>query len=82
MKMQDVANSYYRKHLGNKKHIIRTKLIHYFRKLKMCNIIVQQNITWQNELINYKDENRNLYLTVYLKTIHKQELICKGWFQL
>lgn len=39
-----------------KKHIIDKKLIPYFGKLKMCNITAQQIITWQNELINYKDD--------------------------
>lgn len=55
-----------------KEHIIRTKLIPYFGKLKMCNITAQQIITWQNKLINYKDENGNPYSPVYLKTIHSQ----------
>ena len=55
-----------------KEHIIRTKLIPYFGKLKMCNITAQQIITWQNELINYKDENGKPYSPVYLKTIHNQ----------
>lgn len=44
----------------------------YFGKLKMCNITAQQIITWQNELINYKDDNGKLYSPVYLKTIHNQ----------
>ena len=55
-----------------KEHIIRTKLTPYFGKLKMCNITAQQIITWQNELINYKDENGKPYSPVYLKTIHNQ----------
>ena len=42
---------------ATKEHIIQTKLIPYFGKLKMCNITAQQIITWQNELINYKDDN-------------------------
>ena len=42
---------------ATKEHIIRTKLIPYFGKLKMSNITAQQIITWQNELMNYKDEN-------------------------
>lgn len=55
-----------------KKHIIDKKLIPYFGKLKMCNITAQQIITWQNELINYKDDNGKPYSPVYLKTIHNQ----------
>ena len=55
-----------------KEHIIRTKLIPYFGKLKMCEITPQQIITWQNKLIKFKDENGNPYSPVYLKTIQNQ----------
>lgn len=44
----------------------------YFGKFKMCNITAQQIITWQNELIDHKDENGKPYSPVYLKTIHNQ----------
>ena len=57
---------------ATKEHIIRTKLIPYFGKLKMSNITAQQIITWQNELINYKDENGKPLSPVYLKTINNQ----------
>ena len=55
-----------------KKHIIETKLVPFFGKLKMCNITAQQIITWQNELINYKDAKGKPYSPVYLRTIHNQ----------
>ncbi len=57
---------------ATKNHIIRTKLSPYFGKLKMCNITAQQIITWQNELLNHKDENGKAYSPVYLKTVHNQ----------
>ena len=57
---------------ATKEHIIRTKLIPYFGKLKMSNITAQQIITWQNELMNYKDENGKPLSPVYLKTINNQ----------
>ena len=57
---------------ATKEHIIQTKLMPYFGKLKMCNITAQQIITWQNELINYKGDNGKPYSPVYLKTIHNQ----------
>lgn len=57
---------------GTKEHIIRTKLIPYFGKLKMSSITAQQIITWQNELMNYKDEKGKPLSPVYLKTIHNQ----------
>ena len=55
-----------------KEHIIRTKLEPYFGKLKMCAITPQQIITWQNELINYRDEQGKAYSPVYLKTVNNQ----------
>ena len=55
-----------------KDHIIRTKLLPYFGKLKMCNITAQQIITWQNEMMNYKDDSGKPYSPVYLKTVHNQ----------
>ena len=57
---------------ATKEHIIRSKLLPYFGKLKMCNITAQQIITWQNELLNYKDEKGKPYSPVYLKTVHNQ----------
>ena len=57
---------------ATKEHIIRTKLVPYFGKLRMNAITAQQIITWQNELINYKDENGKPYSPVYLKTINNQ----------
>lgn len=56
----------------SKDHIIRTKLLPYFGKLKMSNITPQQIIRWQNELINYRDKNGTPYSPVYLKTIQNQ----------
>lgn len=55
-----------------KEHIIRTKLIPYFGKLKMCNITAQQVITWQNAMINHRDAQGKSYSPVYLKTVHNQ----------
>ena len=57
---------------ATKDHIIRTKLMPYFEKLKMCSITAQQIIAWQNELLNYKDEEGKSYSPVYLKTVHNQ----------
>ena len=57
---------------ATKEHIIRTKLEPYFGQLKMCSITPQQIITWQNELINYRDEQGRAYSPVYLKTVNNQ----------
>ena len=57
---------------ATKEHIIRSKLLPYFGRLKMCNITAQQIITWQNELLNFKDKKGKPYSPVYLKTVHNQ----------
>lgn len=55
-----------------KEHIIRTKLVPYFGKRKMCDIRSKDVIAWQNEMLNYKDEKGRPYSPVYLKTLHNQ----------
>ena len=57
---------------ATKDHIIRTKLLPYFGKLKMCNITAQQIITWQNEMLDHKDENCKKYSPVYLRSVNSQ----------
>ena len=57
---------------ATKEHIIRTKLVPYFGKLRMNAITAQQIIAWQNEMMNYKDENGKPYSPVYLKTLNNQ----------
>ena len=58
--------------MGNEEQHHLLQILPYFGKLKMCNITAQQIRTWQNELINYRDENGQPYSPVYLKTIHNQ----------
>lgn len=55
-----------------KDHIITTKLLPYFGKMKMSGITPQKIIAWQNEMMNYRDENGKPYSQVYLRTIHTQ----------
>ncbi|MBO6055112.1 MAG: site-specific integrase [Oscillospiraceae bacterium] len=57
---------------STKEHIIRTKLVPYFGKLRVNAITAQQIISWQNEMINHRDENGKPYSPVYLKTINNQ----------
>ena len=57
---------------GTKEHIIRTKLLPYFGKRKMAEIQSKEIMAWQNEMINYRDENGKPYSPVYLKTLHNQ----------
>ena len=57
---------------STKEHIIRSKLIPYFGRLKLSNITPQQIITWQNELLSYRDAQGKPYSPVYLRTIQNQ----------
>lgn len=57
---------------ATKDYIIRTKLLPYFGKLKMCNITAQQIITWQNEMLDHKDESGKKYSPVYLRSVNSQ----------
>ena len=57
---------------ATKEHIIRTKLVPYFGRLKMNSITTQQIITWQNELMNYRDSNGKPYSPTYLRSLNSQ----------
>ena len=55
-----------------KENVIRTKLVPYFGKKKMSEITTRDVMTWQNIMLNYRDEDGQPYSPVYLKTIHNQ----------
>ncbi len=55
-----------------KEYIIEHKLLPYFGKKRINDITVKDVITWQNKMIDYRDENGNPYSPVYLKTLHNQ----------
>ena len=55
-----------------KEHIIRTKILPYFGKLRISEISIKEIITWQNELLAYRDEKKKPYSQTYLKTLHNQ----------
>ena len=55
-----------------KEHIIRTKILPYFGKLRISEISTKEIITWQNELLTYRDEKKKPYSQTYLKTLHNQ----------
>ena len=57
---------------ATKEHIIRTKLLPFFGKMKMCEIEPKAVIAWQNQMIDYKDPSGKPYSPVYLKTLHNQ----------
>lgn len=55
-----------------KDHIIKTKILPYFGKLRISEITTKHIIAWQNELLAYRDEKRKPYSQTYLKTVHNQ----------
>ena len=57
---------------STKEHIIRTKILPYFKEKKLSEIKPRDVIAWQNEMLNYRDKNGKPYSPVYLKTLHNQ----------
>jgi len=55
-----------------KDHIIRTKILPYFAKCKICEIQPKDIIAWQNEMIKETTKSGKPYSPVYLKTLHNQ----------
>ena len=55
-----------------KEHIIRTKILPYFKGRKISDIQAKNIIAWQNEIMSLTDKNGKPYSPVYLKTVHNQ----------
>ena len=55
-----------------KEHIIRTKILPYFKEKRLGEIKPRDVIAWQNEMLNYRDKNGKAYSPTYLKTLHGQ----------
>ena len=52
-----------------KDHIIRTKILPYFAKRKICEIQPKDIIAWQNEMIKETTKSGKPYSPVYLKCV-------------
>lgn len=57
---------------STKEHIIRTKILPYFKEKRLGEIKPRDVIAWQNEMLNYRDKNGKAYSPTYLKTLHGQ----------
>lgn len=57
---------------STKEHIIRTKILPYFKEKRLSEIKLRDVIAWQNEMLNYRDKNGKAYSPTYLKTLHGQ----------
>lgn len=55
-----------------KLNIIEKKLLPFFENKRMCDIQPKDVISWQNEMIEYRNEQGNPYSSSYLKTLHNQ----------
>ena len=55
-----------------KEHIIRTKILPYFKGRKISDIQAKDIIAWQNTIMSQLDKNGKPYSPVYLKTVHNQ----------
>ena len=55
-----------------KEHIIRTKILPYFSNRIISDIQPKDIISWQNTLLEYRNEEGKPYSQTYLKTIHNQ----------
>lgn len=58
--------------MENKRNIIESKIMPYFKLLKVCDITTITIRKWQNELLSMQDKNGNYLSDTYLKTIHNQ----------
>ena len=70
--INDVKNRLKENTWLTKEHIIRTKILPYFGKLKISEISKKEIIAWQNEMLAYRDEKKKPYSQTYLKTLHNQ----------
>lgn len=55
-----------------KSHIIKNKILPYFKDRKMSEIKATDIIAWQNKIMSERDENGEPHSPSYLKTIHNQ----------
>ena len=55
-----------------KEHIIRTKILPYFKDRKLNEIQSTDIVAWQNEIMGLEKENGETFSATYLKTIHNQ----------
>ena len=55
-----------------KEHVIRTKLLPYFKDRKIAEIKPRDVVAWQNKMMSLTDKNGKPYSPTYLKTLHNQ----------
>ena len=56
----------------SKEHVVRTKILPFFKDMKMNEISPSDIVKWQNEMIAFRYENGKGYSETYRKTMHNQ----------
>lgn len=59
----------------SKEHIIRTKILPYFKKRKLSEITARDVIDWQNEIRQHTKSSGESYSPDYLKNVHLRKLL-------
>ena len=57
---------------SSKEHIIRTKILPYFKDKRLSEIAARDVIAWQNQMLNYRNDKGKGYSPTYLKSLHSQ----------
>lgn len=58
--------------MASKEHMIETKILPYFGKLRVCDIDTIAIRNWQNAILSYRNENGKGYSPTYIKAINNQ----------
>ncbi len=58
--------------ISNKKYVVDSKILPYFKDMKLSEINAVTVRTWQNALLEYADDEGESYAGTYLKTINVQ----------
>jgi len=56
----------------SKENIVSTKILPFFKEMKMCEISAADIVRWQNEIMNHVDAHGCKYSATYRKTMHNQ----------
>lgn len=70
--LKDIEPRLKRNSFLSKEHVIRKKIIPYFKNKKLQDIRPSDIVQWQNEIMKMKKDDGEKYSPVYLKTIHNQ----------
>lgn len=70
--MEDMQHRLKPTTMENKQNLIKSKILPYFAKLKVCDIDTVKIRKWQNEFLCFRKKDGKPYAQTYLKTINNQ----------